>query len=36
LTVGDLARLAYETIEELMIEAANNAKARPGGVAVRG
>ena len=32
--LGDLARLAYETIKELMIEAVGNDKARPGGVAV--
>jgi hypothetical protein len=30
----DLARLAYETIKELMIEAVGNDKARPGVVAV--
>jgi hypothetical protein len=32
--LGDLARLAYETIKELMIEAVGNDKARPGVVAV--
>jgi hypothetical protein len=32
--LGDLARLAYETIKELMIEAGGNDKARPGVVAV--
>jgi hypothetical protein len=32
--LGDLARLAYETIKELMIEAVGNDKVRPGVVAV--
>ena len=32
--LGDLARLGYETIKELMIEAVGNDKARPGVVAV--
>ncbi len=32
--LGDLARLAYESIKELMIEAVGNDKARPGVVAV--
>ena len=32
--LGDLARLAYETIKELMIEAVGDDKARPGVVAV--
>ena len=32
--LADLARLAYETIKELMIEAVGNDKARPGVVAV--
>jgi hypothetical protein len=32
--LGDLARLAYETIKELMIEAVGDDKARPGAVAV--
>ena len=32
--LGDLARLAYETIKELMVEAAGDDKARPGVVAV--
>ena len=32
--LGDLARLAYETIKELMIEAVADDKARPGVVAV--
>ncbi len=32
--LGDLARLAYETIHELMSEAAGDDKARPGVVAV--
>ena len=32
--LGDLARPAYETIKELMIEAAGNDTTRPGVVAV--
>ena len=32
--LGELARLAYETIKELMLEAAGGDKARPGVVAV--
>ena len=32
--LGDLARLAYETIKELMLEAVGDEKARPGVVAV--
>jgi hypothetical protein len=32
--LGDLARLAYETVKELMIEAVGDDKARPGVVAV--
>ncbi len=32
--LGELARLAYETIKELMLEAAGDDKARPGIVAV--
>ena len=32
--LGDLVRLAYETIHELMNEAAGDDKARPGVVAV--
>ena len=32
--LGDLARLAYETIKELMSEAAGDHKARPGVIAV--
>jgi hypothetical protein len=32
--LGDLSRLAYQTIQELMIEAVGDPKARPGAVAV--